>query len=236
MEKMAKSFGKKEKILNYASHTYQLTRTRAVGEVMALIRDCQPRAFKEWEDYYFDRARTAGGEQVTKESLDELGERLYAKITEIVIPEWTEAFRQLTLQDCKDYIYELTLVRTFDGFFVEKSVVNDGLAKAFPEVRFEESDAELDHAGDVDYVGWVGERAFGIQIKPVTAQSNFGNYKVSERMQRNFDAFKRRFGGKVFIVFSAGAGGKKRIQNAEILNDIRNEIARLKNAAPATAP
>jgi hypothetical protein len=38
--------------------------------------------------------------------IDELGERLYAKITEVVIPEWTAAFKDLTLQDCKEYIYE----------------------------------------------------------------------------------------------------------------------------------
>lgn len=42
--------------------------------------------------------------KITKESLEELGERLYVKIKEIVIPEWTEAFNQLALQDCIDYI------------------------------------------------------------------------------------------------------------------------------------
>jgi len=83
--------------------------------------------------------------------------------------------RQLTLQDCVDYIHNLTINRTFDGYLREKSVVNDGLAKIFPQVRFEESPTELDHAGDIDYMGYVGTRAFGIQIKPVTARSNFGN-------------------------------------------------------------
>lgn len=46
--------------------------------------------------------------------VEELGERLYVKIKEIVIPEWTEAFNQLTLQDCIDYIHNLTINRTFD--------------------------------------------------------------------------------------------------------------------------
>src|SRR5690606_40881131 len=56
-----------------------------------------------------------------------------------------------------------------DLYLREKSVVNDGLAKAFPNVRFEESPPELDHAGDIDYLGFVTEdKAFGIQIKPVT--------------------------------------------------------------------
>jgi hypothetical protein len=79
------------------------------------------------------------------------------------------------VDDCIDYIFNLTINRTYDGFLREKSVVNDGLAKIFTNVVFEESDPELDHAGDIDYVAKVGDKAFGIQIKPVTAKANFGN-------------------------------------------------------------
>jgi len=118
--------------------------------------------------------------------LNELGERLYEKITEVVIPEWMEAFKQITKQDCYDYVYEVTVPRTFDGFLTEKSVINDFLAQKFPEVVFEESDSDLDHSGDIDYIGKVGGKAFGVQIKPVTANSSFGNYNLSERMQANF--------------------------------------------------
>lgn len=200
----SKEFGKKEKVLNYATQTYQLSRPNKVGAVMALIRQCQPKTFEEWEKWYFENAVTTGkhSAKITKESLEELGERLYVKITEIVIPEWTEAFRQITLQDCIDYIYNLTIRRTYDGFIREKSVIEDNLAKIFPEVRFEESEPELDHAGDIDYLGWVGEKAFGIQIKPVTAQANFGNYSVTERMKLSFEDFTQKFGGKVFVIFS----------------------------------
>ena len=50
---------------------------------MALIRDCQPSSFEEWQSWYFDNAHTAGKNptKITVESLKELGERLYAKIT-----------------------------------------------------------------------------------------------------------------------------------------------------------
>ncbi|MEA1883575.1 MAG: MjaI family restriction endonuclease, partial [Thermotogota bacterium] len=183
MECYRKNFEKKEKILNYASNTYQLTRPTKVGAVMALIRECQPRSLEEWEAYYFEKAYTKQKKpvKITEKELIELGERLYAKITNVVIPEWTSAFNALTLEDCIDYIREVTLVRTFDGFLLEKSVINDTLAKIFSDIKFEESDSDLDHAGDIDYLGYVGNRAFGIQIKPVTAASNFGNYKISDR-------------------------------------------------------
>jgi len=228
--KYAKPFGKKEKVLNYTSNAYQLTRPNKVGAVMELIRECQPKTFEEWRDFYFKKAYTKSKKQplkVTQEILDELGIRLYEKIIEVVIPEWTEAFSKITLQDCHDYIYEVTIPRTYDGFITEKSVINENLTKAFPDVVFEESDADLDHAGDIDYIGRVGNKAFGIQIKPVTANANFGNYKPSERMQANFEAFEEKYGGKVFIIFSTKVKNKKEIQNKGVIAEIVAEIERL---------
>lgn len=225
MKRFSKEFGKKEKVLNYACQTYQLSRPNKVGTVMALIRECQPKSFEEWQKWYFENAKTDGKtpSKITKESLEELGERLYIKIKEIVIPEWTEAFKQLTLQDCVEYIFNLTINRTYDGFIREKSVIEDNLAKEFPNIKFVESDPELDHAGDIDYLGWVGKKAFGIQIKPVTAKANFGNYSASERMRASFDSFTKKYGGQVFIVFSID----DKIKNEEVIGQIAGEIKRL---------
>ncbi len=224
-KKYSMEFGKKEKVLNYTCQTYQLSRPNKVGAVMALIRECQPQSIEEWEKWYFENAYTAAKTptKVTRESIKELGERLYEKITEVVIPEWKAAFDQLTIDDCCDYIYNLTINRTYDGFLREKSVVNDNLAKIFADIVFEESTAELDHAGDVDYIGKVGDRAFGIQIKPVTGKYSFANYSPTERMKASFAAFEEDFGGKVFVVFSLGG----EIGNMTIVDEIRAEIKRL---------
>jgi len=156
--------------------------------------------------------------------IKDLGDSLYEKITNIVIPEWMEAFNSLTKEDCYDYIYNLTINRTFDGYIREKSVVNDGLAKEFPDVRFEESPSELDHAGDIDYLGYVtSEKAFGLQIKPITALSNFGNYSPTERMKASFQSFKEDFSGNVFIVYSLDG----EIANKDVIKEIEKEISRL---------
>lgn len=162
-------------------------------------------------------------QKITVESLKELGERLYAKITEVVIPEWESAFRELTEQDCIDYIYNLTINRTYDGYLREKSVINDGLAKIFSDITFEESDPELDHAGDIDYIAKVGDKAIGIQIKPITASANFGSYSLTERMKASFESFKEQYGGNVFIVFSLDG----EIANKEVIEQIKLEINRL---------
>lgn len=227
MEKYSMEFGKKEHVLNYACQLYQLSRPAKVGAVMALIRECQPSTYEQWKEWYFKNAYTATKTPVklSVESLTELGERLYEKIQTFVIPEWQEAFSQLTLQDCIDYIYNLTINRTYDGYIREKSVVNDGLAKKFPYVTFEESDPELDHAGDIDYVAKVGKYQFGIQIKPVTANAYFGGYSLSERMKASFSDFTEKYGGKVFIVYSL----KGEIANKDVIESIKKEIERLQN-------
>jgi len=232
-EKYSKDFGKKERVLNYSNQTYQLSRPPKVGEVMALIRECQPKSFEEWEEWYFENAytQTKTPVKVTKEVLDELGERLYSKITEIVIPEWQEAFRQLTLEDCKEYIYNLTIHRTYDGYITEKSLVSDGLAKDFPDIRFEESDPQLDHAGDIDYLGWVNdEKAIGIQVKPITAQGYTGTLPLTERMKASFQDFTEKYFGKVFVLYSYKRKNQKNpeIRNREVIEEIQKEIKRLK--------
>jgi hypothetical protein len=225
-KKFAKGFGSKEIVLNYANRRWGLTKTNKVGEVMAMIRQCQPRTFQEWQDWYFSHAFTNTKQPIkmTKEILTELGQRLYEKITEIVAPQLREALATLTLQDCVDYIYELTIPRTFDGYLTEKSVVHDTLAKEFTDIVFEETNPDLDHAGDIDFIGKVGNRAFGLQIKPITAHASLGNFSVTARMEQSFRDFEKQFGGKVFIVFSV----EDKIKNKEVIDHIRAEITRLK--------
>jgi len=132
-------------------------------------------------------------------------------------------FRQL--KKIIEYIFDVIIDRPYNVIVVcGKSVVNDGLAKHFPEVKFIESDNDLDHAGDIDYLGMIDEKAFGIQIKPITAKANFGNYSISERMRANFQDFEQKYQGKVFIVFSLDG----EIGNKEVIKEIEAEIKRLK--------
>jgi hypothetical protein len=99
------------------------------------------------------------------------------------------------------------------------------LRKVFNNIIIEtfESKHSKDLCFDIDYLGWVGKKAFGIQIKPVTAKSNFGGYSLSERMKASFEDFETQYGGKVFIVYSLD----DEIANKEILAEITNEILKL---------
>lgn len=225
-KKYAKDFGSKEFLLNYTNRRWGLTKTARVGEVMSLIRQCHPKSFEEWQNWYFENAitNTKSRVKVNEQTLTELGERLYSKLKEIVIPQITEAIKTLTLEDCIEYICELTIHRTYDGYLTEKSVVFDGLSKVFKDVIFEESDPHLDHSGDIDFIGKIGDKAFGLQIKPVTANASLGNYDISARMRNSFKDFQDKFGGQVFIIYSVNDN----ILNKDIYDKIAAEIERLK--------
>ena len=74
----------------------------------------------------------------------------------------------------------------------------------------------------------VGGKFIGIQIKPVSRTSHISQIQKERGLQEKAHArFTKKFGGKVFYVFSQAEGGKKRIQNPEIISEIQAEIARL---------
>lgn len=217
-------FQGKEHVLNYTAQRYGLTRPNKVGSVMELIRKCQPKTIQDWEEFYWKNAYTKknDAEKVDRELIDELGKRLFEKIHAVVIPEWTKAFEEITEHDCIDYILDVTIRRTYNGFFREKSVVFDNLAKIFPELIFEESDSNLDHAGDIDYTAKSTKngKVIGIQIKPITSNIAFSGYSVSERMKKNFNAFEDQYKGKAFVIFSE----KEKIMNKEVIEEIREYL------------
>lgn len=163
--------------------------------------------------------------RISREFLLEFGSHLYIKMTELVVPQIQEVINNITLWGRIDHVYNLAINRTYNGYRRKKSVVNDRLAKIFKNVEFMESDPALDHAGDIDYVAKVGKYQFGIQIKPVTANANFGGYSLSERMKASFDDFTEKFGGNVFIVYSLDG----KIANREVIESISDEIQRLRN-------
>ena len=67
----------KEWILNSAMNRFQLNFKRNVGAVSAEIRNCQPKIIEDWKEYYFDNVRP-------KQHIEDLGKKLYIKITEVI--------------------------------------------------------------------------------------------------------------------------------------------------------
>lgn len=105
----------KEFILNYATNRWQLNFKKNVGALSDHIRKCQPKSVDEWERYYFSNV-------YPKNHLENLGDKLHSKITGELPAEkrfHPDLVKSITKSDCKDYIYQLVINKTFAGYMRE---------------------------------------------------------------------------------------------------------------------
>lgn len=160
-----------------------------------------------------------------KEHIVDLGKKLYIKITEVIQSEVAE----LTEQDCIDYMIQLVIDRTFDGYLTEIQTVYGQLEKLLG-VKIDPAPDEWDRLFNVDFFIKLGEKYIGLQIKPVNIGIQlpeiFKEYALQAETHKKFTEV---FGGKVFYLFSAKVGDKKEIQNKEVIDEILQEIKRLSN-------
>ncbi|MCO5235042.1 MAG: MjaI family restriction endonuclease [Chitinophagaceae bacterium] len=206
----------KEWILNSAMNRFQLNFKRNVGPTSESIRKCSPKTIEEWREYYFSNVRS-------KEHIEELGKRLYVKITEVIQSEVLE----VSEEDCIDYMLQLVIDRTFDGYVTEIQTIYGKLQNIL-DIKIEPAPDEWDRLFNVDFFIKIGEKYIGLQIKPVNSGIQlpeiFKEYSLQAETHKKFTEV---FGGKVFYLFSAKIGDKKEIQNKEVIEEIKEEIARL---------
>jgi len=207
----------KEWILNQAMNRWQLNYKKSVGPVAKLIRECQPKSQKEWEAFYH-----AHVEGRTPEQLEQLGEELYVKITEVLMRE----LESITKQDCLDYIVDVVIRRTYEGYLTEKEVVKN-LVERQLGVQVQEASDEWDRLFGVDYYFVVNGYPIGLQIKPVTFERGSEEYKRQGILEAQHERFREAYGGAAFIVMSSGRRGEKVVVNQEVFAKIQEEIHRL---------
>lgn len=207
----------KEWILNSVMNRFQLNFKRNVGATSESIRKCSPKTVEEWEDYYFKNIKS-------KEHITELGKKLYVKITEVVQAELDD----ITEQDCVNYMINLVINRTFDGYMTEIETIYGQLEKIL-EVKIKPAPDEWDRLFNVDFYIKIKEKYIGIQIKPVNEGIQLPEiYKERAIQEETHLKFTEVFGGKVFYIFSKKINDKKDIVNKEIIIEIKNEIENLK--------
>lgn len=214
-EAQARRILAKEWILNQSMNRWGLNKKRSVGPVSEMIRRCAPKKIEDWEKYYYENV-------YPEEHLVELGKKLYVKITEVIQHE----VKEVTKEDCINYIKEVVIKRTFDGYIGEIQTTSGQLEAAL-DVDINPAPDEWDRLYNVDFFIEVKGKYIGIQIKPTTFKHTFEDYKWKEMQESSHRKFQEKFGGKVFIVFSVKEGRKKVIANPEVIEEIRKEIERL---------
>lgn len=206
----------KEWILNSAMNRFQLNFKRNVGATSESIRKCSPKSLEEWREYYFQQVKT-------KEHIEDLGRKLYVKITEVIASE----VEGVSEQDCIDYMLQMVIDRTFEGYVTEIQTVYGQLQQILG-VQIHSAPDEWDRLYNVDFFIQVKENFIGLQIKPINTGIQlpeiFKEYTLQETTHQKFT---KTFGGKVFYLFSSKVSDKKEIRNKEVIEEIKYEIKRL---------
>ena len=144
----------KEWVLNSATNRFQLNFKRNVGPTSLNIRKCEPKNLSDWKSYYFENV-------YPKEHLEKLGRKLFIKITEVLTAEIAE----ITEQDCINYIYNLVINRTYDGYVTEIKTIYGQLEKEL-NIKIHPASDEWDRLFNVDFYIEINKKFIGLQIKP----------------------------------------------------------------------
>lgn len=207
----------KEWILNSATNRFQLNFKKNVGAIMEAIRECSPKNINEWETYYYKNI-------YPKDHLIELGKKLFIKITEVIDSE----VKEITEQDCIDYIINLVIYRSYEGYTTEIDTIYGQLQKILKQKIVAASD-EWDRLYNVDFYIKIKEKYIGLQIKPVGTGFQLPEIFKEKNIQENtHNSFLDEFGGNVFYIYSKkNDKGIKEIQNKDVIDEIKKEIERL---------
>jgi hypothetical protein len=206
----------KEWILNSAMNRFQFNFSRNVGSVAEEIRKCSPRTIDDWEKYYFGKVRA-------KDHIEELGRKLYIKITEVIAAE----VEDIKEEDCIKYMLEMVINRTYQGYVTEIQTIYGQLQEIL-KVKIEPASDEWDRLYNVDFFIKVKDAHVGLQIKPAGGVSHIPEiFKERSLQAATHEKFTKKYGGKVFYIISVKDGDKKRIQNVEVVDEIAAEIKKL---------
>lgn len=205
----------KEWVLNTVLNRFQLNFKRNVGPTSESIRKCSPKNLEEWKEYYYKNVKP-------KEHIDSLGKKLFEKIQNEIKKEISE----ITEKDCIEYMHNLVINRTYDGYNTEISMVK-GILKDELKVDIPQASDEWDRLFNVDFYIKIKEKFIGLQIKPAGSEENFQIMKERRQQLETHKKFTQKFGGKVFYVYSIKKGDKKILANPEVIEEIKTEIKEL---------
>lgn len=194
---------------------WQFNRPRNVGKVSEEIRKCAPKSLKDWEEYYYKNV-------YPKQHLEKLGRRLCMKITEVCQAE----IESITEEDCINFVINLVINRTYDGYQSEIQTVYGQLQEALG-IKIEPAPDEWDRKYNVDFFIKVKDKYIGLQIKPAGYAYITQIINELEFQKKTHEKFTTKYGGKVFYIISVKEGRKKVIYNPEVIEEIRKEIERL---------
>ena len=196
-----------ERVLNNYYNIGRYNNPARIGYMMSMIRNLKPLTEDEWKIWYFDN--------VHDESY------LYALATEMFhsIP----ATYAVSIQECKDYIYDVMFRRTFQGYNKEKLALQLLRREISPSVQEAPKEWDTDYFIDF-YVNDRNGKPIGIQLKPESFY--YGRYQYVVDIKGKMKAFCDLYQTSAFVLQYSVDNRTDNISilNPAIIEEIRSMI------------
>jgi hypothetical protein len=197
-----------KKIINIVSNTYKVTGPNNIGSTSDLIRKCDPSDKEEWKKYCLSYLHNKNGDKI---DFDKLSQDLFNKASfhiDCLKKQLSNMSDEQLYQKCFDFIYDLVIDKTFDGYINEKEIITKTLSKKLG-VDFQQPSIYQDSAKNIDAIGKKNNVVFYIQLKPASFINNYNTSQILPKQQPNF-----------FVVYY----NKNGIVNEDIIKEIEKYI------------
>jgi hypothetical protein len=221
-----------EFILNKTAVDHQLTRPTKVGPTIELLYQHEPKTIAEWEEIFYknsvQKKKKGKGQRVDEDFLNLVGDELFRILNEKIFPLILQAKEELTIEDCRKFIKDVVIRRSFEGFIAEKDIVNQIAIALNGDIEFTK-DAELESI-NIDAFGKSKQfgKIIGISVKPQSykKQDAFGK---DESLKHSWEKWEKDNNAKIFIVYYTQKkdGQKKNIvEQQDLINQILSFLSR----------
>jgi hypothetical protein len=137
--------------IEYGNKQMGIEQKQSVGPVSQWIRECTPKSVEEWKEFYYEKLEVFLKENniplSSYEYIEELGKKLYVKITEVIRAE----IEEVKEKDCIKYIKNLVINRTYEGYKNEIDTIY-GKLQAELGVEIKTAPDEGDRLYNVDFL------------------------------------------------------------------------------------
>lgn len=193
-----------ESLLNNYYNKGGYNKPSRIGYMMNMIRNLKPLTQEEWKIWYLENVHD-------EQYLDGLAQEMC---------EFIPAQHNVSLAECKHYIYDVMFRRTFNGYNRENQALTILRNNISPEVQEAPEDWDTQYFIDF-YVYNSNHELIGIQLKPETFY--LGRYQYKVDIQGKMESFCRDKGAKAFILKYSVASDKSEIifTNSDVITEIK---------------
>lgn len=197
-----------ERILNNYYNIGGYNNPSRIGYMMKMIRELHPLTEEEWKIWYLENVHN-------EEYINELSNEMFQ-----AIPYQYD----ISLDDCKNYIYDVMFRRTFLGYNKENLALKYLQEIVSPNVK--ESPAIWDTEYFIDfYIEKDSGEIIGIQLKPDTFY--LGDYHYVVDIKGKMDTFCKKYNAQAYILeYKTSLSDSNVIEfvNPNIINEIKSQI------------